>query len=244
MVKGECEPIDNIGDVDRYVEVVDSALEKQSAQRAATVCEGPVPAPAAPERPTSTPTPTAKPIYHMTPDELSAAERADKAKDDQLLVQLFGADGAKKYQQLQRIANSTNRCFEETDAASDEVLKMEGRLTPEQQNQLFRIDQPKDTTREDYREYRNALDRIGGDTAEELGSSMRWAITKLGDVRDPALMNPEQQLAFAQLRHGFGIADNQGWDKDAVLKSALTGAAARFSDPSDAAFMLRQFMRR
>jgi len=117
---------------------------------------------------------------------------------------------------------------------------MEEKLTPEQRDRLFGVgDGP---TADDYREFRLALGKIDGEITKELGQSMKWAVTNLGDARDSSRMNPEQQIAYAQLRHGFEIADEQGWDKNEVWKSALQGAAARFS-PEDAAFMLRQFMK-
>jgi hypothetical protein len=178
-----------------------------------------------------------KPIYHMTPDELQVAEIADRGEDTARLKQLFGDDGAKRYNSLQRVAHGTDNA--RADTACDEILLMESKLTPEQQAKLFGIGET-GPTYEEFVDYRRALLNIFGDTATELGDSMRYAITKLGKIQDPAKMSPGQQQAFAQLRYGFEIADKQGWNKDEVLSAALRGAASRFS-PEDAAFMLRQF---
>jgi hypothetical protein len=181
--------------------------------------------------------PVRKPIYSMPPDELQAAEQADRGKDAAMLKEFFGDEGAKRYNSLQRTANSTNAA--RANKASDELALMESRLSPEQQARLYGTGET-GPTHEDFSDYRKALGNISGDTTAELGESMRYAITKLGKVQDPAKMTPEAQRAFAQLRHGFEIADDQGWDRNEVLQAALKGAAGRFS-PEDAAFMLRQF---
>jgi hypothetical protein len=41
----------------------------------------------------------------MTPDELQVAEIADRGEDAARLKQLFGDDGAKRYNSLQRVAH-------------------------------------------------------------------------------------------------------------------------------------------
>ena len=173
----------------------------------------------------------------MTPDELQVAEIADRGEDGARLKQLFGDDGAKRYNSLQRVAHGTNTA--RADRACDELALMESKLTPKQQAKLFGIGET-GPTYEAFADYRRDLRNIFGDTAAELGDSMRYAITKLGKIQDPAKMSPGEQQAFAQLRHGFEIAHKQGWNKDEVLQAALRGAARRFS-PEDAAFMLEQF---
>lgn len=177
--------------------------------------------------PGETPQPAAKRIWEMSYEELEAAEQADKAKDQQMLEEFFGKEGARRYTQAQR-------------RGADLADEMESQLTEEQRNRLFGIGETGPTW-EDYREFRQSLGAIEGETPEELGSSMRWAITGMGDIRDPALMTREQQMRYAQLRHGFETAERMGWDKNAVLESALRGATERFGP--DAEFMLRQFLK-
>jgi hypothetical protein len=212
------------------IRVVDSAAAARDLVEADTKLR-----PDAPPR--TAPAVAQKPIYNMTPDELQTAEIADRGQDTAMLKQLFGDDGAKRYNSLQRAANGTN--IARADKAIDELALMESKLTPEQQAKLFGTGET-GPTYEDFADYRRALGNISGDTAAELGESMRYAITKLGKIQDPAKMSPGEQQAFSQLRHGFEIADEQGWNKDEVLQAALRGAAARFS-PEDAAFMLKQF---
>ena len=155
-----------------------------------------------------------------------------------MLKQLFGDEGAKRYNSLQRTAHSTNTA--RADKASDELALMESKLTPEQQAKLFGIGET-GPTYEDFADYRRALGNIFGDTAAELGESMRYAIANLGKIR-----KTQRRCHLGSNRHsrscvmGSRIADEQGWSKDEVLQAALRGAAGRFS-PEDAAFMLRQF---
>jgi hypothetical protein len=213
------------------IRVVDSAAAARDLVEADTKLR-----PDAPAR--TDPAVAQKPIYNMTPDELRTAEIADRGKDSAMLKHLFGDAGAKRYNSLQRTAHSPYDTAR-ADEASDELALMESKLTPEQQAKLFGTGET-GPTYEDFADYRRALGNIFGDTAAELGESMLYAITNLGKIQDPAKMLPGQQQAFAQLRHGFEIADRQGWNKDEVLQAALRGAAGRFS-PEDAAFMLRHF---
>jgi hypothetical protein len=215
-------------DFDPSIRVVDSAAAARDLVEADTKLR-----PDAPAR--TTPAVAQKPIYNMTPDELQTAEIADRGYESAMLKQLFGDEGAKRYNSLERTAHSTNtaRAYK----ASDELAPMESKLTSEQQAKLFRTGET-GPTHEDFADYRRALGNIFGDTAAELGESMRYAITGLGKIQDPAEMSPGQQRSFAQLRDGFEIADEQGWNKDEVLQAALRGAAGRFSQ-EDAAFMLR-----
>jgi hypothetical protein len=71
----------------------------------------------------------------MAPDELQVAEIADRGEDAARLKQLFGNDGAKRYNSLQRVAHGTNTA--RSDTACDEISPMESKLTPEQQVKLF-----------------------------------------------------------------------------------------------------------
>ena len=186
-----------------------------------------------------------KPPWEMSYEELEQAEKDDRGSDHRTLVGLFGSEEeAKTYERLQRTANGSDTA--KADRASDILAIMERRLTPDQQDRLYGQGKYRtEYTYEDYREFRNAVGRIDGDNAKELGESMKWAITKVGDAdfAHPETMKTEQQIAFAQLRRGFQIADENGWDKNEVLQAALKGSSERFADPEDAKFMLRRFMK-
>lgn len=186
-----------------------------------------------------------KPPWEMSSDELASAEKDAKTEDHRLLTELFGGEeGAKKYERLQRQANGTMDTAK-ADRASEELAAMERQLTPEQEKQLYGQDGSAGPSHEDYGEFRSALNRLDYDSPKDLGNSLRWAITDIGDadMSHPEKMRPTQQLAYAAMREAFRAADEQGWDKNEVLQAAIRASASRFSDPEDAAFMLRRFTR-
>jgi hypothetical protein len=186
--------------------------------------------------PRGTVSPSGKPIYMMNPDELEAARVADKASEQGSAVEVFGVEKAKEYERLQRIANGTSSAATQ---ASKDIEKMESALTSEQQSRLFGIGDST-PTHEDYTTFKRHLSVVqnAGD-AKDLGESLRWAITRVGDG-DPMHMDQQQQMAWAQLRYGMEIADREGWDTAEVSRAAIQGAASRFSDPADAKFMLQR----
>lgn len=167
---------------------------------------------------------------------IAVATKAERGAEERL----FGVDGAKRYAALQRRANSfADRAAAE--AASAEIARMESALTEEQRNLLFGVDQ-EGWGAEDLREFRDAVGRVGGDTPGDLGWSLQWAISRIpATVGDPSTLPHNGQLAYAQLKRGFEIAAERGWDTAEVSEAILRHAAGRFSDPADAAVVLDQF---
>jgi hypothetical protein len=178
--------------------------------------------------------PTRTPLHEMSPDELDQLIRQRTTEENSLLADLFGERGAERYNRLQRTANGHD--VDRADAASAELGRMEATLSPEQTNRLFGIDQPEEHSLDEAKAMRQALGRIGGDTPEELGDSLKWALSRFDPEKPEA--NP---TAYAQLRYGARLAQEQGWDTAAVSKAAAKGAASRFADPADAAFILSKF---
>jgi hypothetical protein len=183
---------------------------------------------------------SAKPLWEMSPNELDAAAAEAKGRDQADLQDLFGPDGAKQYTRLERAANSTTKSQQETAAASDQLEQMEAGLSQEQRNRLYGIgdDRPQ---LDDIRGYQQALGRVDTSSPAALGDSLKWAVTGIGDKDNPAEMTPDEQLRYAQLRHGMTAASAQGWDPVEVSQAAFRGAAGRVQSPEDAAFMLRRF---
>jgi hypothetical protein len=209
-------------------------LDQPGAQQPAAPGAGNIPA-------ANTPAPgPPKPLWEMSPDELDTAAADAKGRDQADLQDLFGPDGAKQYTRLERAANSTMKSQQETAAASDQLEQMEAGLTQEQRNRLYGVgdDRPQ---LDDIRSYQQALGRVDTSSPEALGESLKWAVTGVGDKDNPAEMTPDEQLRYAQLRHGMSEASAQGWDPVEVSQAAFRGAAGRFQSPEDAAFMLRRF---
>lgn len=183
-----------------------------------------------------------KPPWEMNPDELEHARASEKGKQAQVEAQLFGVEGAKRYAQLQRIANSTMRPFAETKKASDEVERMEAKLTPEQQNRLFGVgDETPDA--EELRDYHRALTGLDWDSPQALGQSLRFAVTKIGEKSDPADMTHSERVGYATLRYAMEEAQKKGWNTKEISDAALGAAADRFTHPNDALFMMRRFLK-
>jgi len=176
----------------------------------------------------------ARPLYEMSVDELDAAHKAAKADERAAAVEVFGEEGARRYERLQRAANSSD--VDRADAASDEIREMERGLTREQEARLFGEGQAAPGA-EEIGEFRRALGQLDWESPKDLGRSLRWAITRMGELRDPEAMTLDQRLSYAQLREGLRGAAERGWDSREVLDEALRGAAARFGP--EAEFMLQ-----
>lgn len=182
--------------------------------------------------------------WEMSQEEIESAYQREQVADKTMLTDFFGEEGAKRYQGLQRKANSVYASMEDVEKASAAIEQMEGTLTKLQQDRLFGIGLSDAENIEVLRDYRNALGQVGGATPAELAESIKYALTKMGEKTDPREMNPKEQLAYAQLRHGFEIAREQGWDTAEISRMTAEGAAKRWRDPADAYEMLKRFARK
>lgn len=201
------------------------------------------PPPTAKDAAARPPTQTAtKPLWEMSPEELDQAKQSASKSDREELVEAFGEEGAKRYQRLERTANSTTKPEDITSKAYDELTAMEEKLTEEQRNKLYGIGGEDRSSAESIQEYRRALGSLDWSSPEDLGNSLKWAVTKVGEKENPAEMTPSEQVAYSTLRHAMQESGKIGWDPLVVSQSALKAASKRFS-PEDAAFMLRRYGR-
>ncbi len=182
-----------------------------------------------------------KPPWEMSPDEIDAALEREAEDEKAAADVVFGPVGARKYERLQRRANSASD-LRAADEASAQLGEMEEGLTPEQETRLFGTGESGPSA-EELADFRRALNDLDDGSARRLGRSLGPAITRVGEKTDPAEMSHQERLAFAQLRRGMEIAQERGFDTAEVSQAALKTAAARFSDPSDVEFMLRRFAR-
>jgi len=189
--------------------------------------------------PAAAPSAPQKPLWELSYDEVTAAETEAKRRDKQDLIDLFGEDGARRYEALQRQLNSTDD--KKAEAAQFEIAKMEARISPEDRVQkLYGIGDTRPQL-DEIRDFRKALGSLDWDSPEALGKSLRFAVTGVGDRADPAEMSHEERLRYAQLRYAITEAERHGWDPAAVSEAAIRAASARF-EPGDAEFMLRRFL--
>lgn len=181
-----------------------------------------------------------KPLYQHSPEELNSLYQTAKSSDSNMLKNFFGEEGAKTYNQAQRSANSYLNP-DKADKASQLIEQMEGNLTKDQQNQLYGINQPEHMNPERIKEYQEHLGRLDFSSPEALGDSLKWAVGGVGPNPNPQMMNSEQQLRYAQIRHAYEEASRLGWDPKVISSSALKGAANRYG--ADAPYMLQHFFK-
>lgn len=177
------------------------------------------------------------PTWEMSPDELDQAIAQERTNDRERETRFFGPEGAKRYRKLQEVANSNMRSHAETSKAADELEAMEAALPKAQRDELAGIGQDVFDVQQ-ARDVRNAIGRLDTSSAEELGKSLKWAITRVEPDNPGA--EPE---AYAQLRHAARVAEEKGWDTNAITREAVKAAADRFRDPNDAMFLLERFIK-
>jgi len=141
-------------------------------------------------------------------------------------VEVFGEESAKRYEKLQRQANSMNR--ERADHASDEIEAMESSLTDAQRKRLFG-EAAEGPGAEEYGGYLDAINSLDAETPQSLGQSLRWAITEIGEGTDPAKMGYKERIRYAQIREAFEIAKERGFDHNRYVYVSELETAERLA---------------
>lgn len=187
----------------------------------------------------------AKRIHDMSLKDIEQQIKVGSKTDAQVLTDIFGKEGAKKYKSLERQANNYNIPEGTRSKASSQLADMEDVLPKDLSNKLFGIgediidiDLMKDLRKE------MVYIRGQGGSAKELGEALKYNVTRLGDNIDPSKMNNEQLTAFMGMREALSIAKKEGFSLKEVSAAAIKGSAERFSDPIDAAFMLEKFLKK
>lgn len=196
----------------------------------------------APRAAAPTPTISNKPrLWEMTSNQLDDLLESTRAADSKVEVSLFGEEGAKRYARLQRRANSSMASIDDSNNAYRQVTEMEDALTESQRNRLFGVADDTYVGPDEIRAFRRGLDDLDDSSPSALGSSLRWAVTKIENV--PIEQMPlDGQVAAAQMRRAYELSIQHGWNPNDVLNQALREGAKRF-DPSDVEFMLQRFKR-
>lgn len=181
-----------------------------------------------------------KPLWEMSGKELDDAIAGEKGASKRNLVTLFGEEGAKRYQKLERIANSNSptRNHKETSAASDEMERMAESAPKELVDRLlYGIGDDSVVDVDLARDIRNGIDlvELADGSPRELGQALKQAIYRI-DPKNPT----KDPVAYAKMRRAAEIAAAKGWSTKEVTDEAIKGAASQFSDPEDAMFMLER----
>lgn len=191
---------------------------------------------------TVAPTPEIVKPWEMTRSQIEEEYQRKKAEDDNLEASILGPELAKKYDRLQRAANSSYDT-EKANRASDEIEKIEAALSERDRNRLYGIGEEGPQV-DELKDYRQSLGNLDDHDPQSLAESMRWAVSRVGNETDPSKMNHDQRVAYGTLREAARIAYERGWDTQAISREAVKAAAGRFADPEDAAFMLDRFIKK
>ena len=179
--------------------------------------------------------------FNLGIDELDELIAKESLSDKAIVDEVFGKEMAKKYNRLQRTAN-TSLDTAKADAASVEILRMESRLSDSQKNRLFGVAGVGFDV-DELKAIRSGLSRLDYDSPEALGRSLGDALLKAPKHLDTTKMTNVELVAYSQLNQGFKEASKRGFDVSIVSKEAMEKAASRFPDPEDAKFMLEQFLK-
>lgn len=182
--------------------------------------------------------------WMMGPAEIDQELKRAKSEDQGRLDELFGPEGAKRYQELQRKANSQTAPIEKINEAVAELGQMEEALTEEQRNRLFGIGEEGVPQIDDWKDYQTALSKVDTSSEDAIGRSLKYAITAVGEKTDPSKMKHSEQVAYAQIRHAMQSAVEQGFDTQKITKVAVKAAADRWKDPADVELMLGKFIKK
>lgn len=179
--------------------------------------------------------------HEMSPKDLDAEITRKSTKDQQTDESILGGpEAAKQYNRLHRALSSHDDGV--VDRAQKQIDEIESKLSPEQVDKLYGVKE-KGPSLDELKEYRSAVGSIGGKSPEELGQSMKYAISDLGTANLENIKNlgSKQKVAYATVKEGFRQAAELGFDPNEVLQSALAAASKRFG--GDAEEMLRTFMK-
>ncbi len=198
------------------------------------------PPPTKATQPAVKPEKTAKPLWEMSLDELGKLDKNLVKEEENSLISAFGKEGAKKYKRLQKESGSMDKA--KADKAAKEIESMESALTDEQRDRIYGVEL--DYYPEEVKEYVKSLNNLDFSSEEALAFDLKWAFSNVGEKKSPDLMTSKEQRAWATIRYAMEKAKGEGLDLEKVVKSSLEGAASRFTDPEDAAFMLRRFMKK
>lgn len=180
-----------------------------------------------------------KPIWEMSADELGAhADKLDAESVD-TLTSIFGnqEDAAK----FHRLANS------ERDSAYYASEKMVEGLPEDKQRLIAHWETgggPNALNGNEVRDLEKAVRSMHAvESPAELAEKLKYSLTKIGDATDPRSMDNEEMQALLETKAAHEVAIENGWDLKEISEQAIKSAAARFSDPNDAEFMLRRFLK-
>lgn len=187
------------------------------------------------------PTPT-KPFDQMNSFELDAHADNLRAFDKDLEKNIFGADYA-EWKQAQSVSNSNFAPRDKQKQADETINRLEAALPKEMQDLLYGIGTEGIIDGEEIRDMANAVSVVEmQDTVEGLANIIRNDIITLGGApQNIADYNSKQERSRLKMLAAKRRADELGIPSTELSQAAFKAAAAEFSDPADAEFMLSKF---
>jgi hypothetical protein len=169
----------------------------------------------------------------MTEEDLIEARDREKDKEDRGAVVVFGEEGAKAYEQAQRISNTTRPELIDSPAqkeADDLIERMESGLSPEQERILFGIGEKGLNAEELTSLAREAgiyqLSQISQDSDQEIIDSFKFLAGGERSVEDLGVRYGLRRIAAE--------AQNRGISGQVLIEATLARMSQRGVDPANA----------
>ncbi|MFL6284539.1 MAG: hypothetical protein ACJ74Q_15445 [Pyrinomonadaceae bacterium] len=176
------------------------------------------------------------PIWMMTEEELLEAREILRDLDQALLLQLFGAEGARRYRWLLK---REERATDDVAAreAGEEREQMEAALDEPGRRLLFGTGEKGVVDPDEIRWFLEEVTSFDPESPKALGQSLKFSFMRLGESRDFGSMGWDQLRAYTGVRAGLLYAQGQGWDARAVLVAAARAINGLYTDSDDGRFM-------
>lgn len=187
------------------------------------------------------PRPAFRDLLDMSPEEIQGHADEAISADRRIEPELFGEEGAKRYQRLQRVANSTTRSHEETAAAGDEIARMESTLSDAQRDRLYGIGD-QGLSADDLKAAASSATFYHPDNAQHLNAAN--LLSTVG--RELTTGRPESDIASALNLKGAAteLQRRTGKPIEQIIGEALTerGRRGELASPEQAGELLRARM--
>ncbi len=170
--------------------------------------------------------------------EIRESAEFEANREKNIEVELFGVEGARRYDQAQRRANSTAATREQLAQADRIIAEMEGSLTPEQQNRLFGIGES-GLNAEELAEISRAATDYSPESAREMDEPMlRNTVGREILIGRPDT-NPVSGL---RLRGALEELFRRGSTTADIMEMVVERAQREGTSPGDAAELARHTM--
>jgi hypothetical protein len=190
-----------------------------------------------------------------TTEELSEAmEKAGRSEHDMLVQALGSEDAAKKFERLDRTANSVNTPRERQEAAYKELQDMIENLTPEQERLIYGNIKDPDITAESLKELRDAGAVIAReDEIPELTRVMVRGLSRLTPERVQGVLGAsrgeaagrllEDVVQYRRVQASVEAMRELGLSTDQIFQNAVRRLRSEGIEDADIDVLLGPFMR-